>query len=290
MNNDKNIITRSREYLRENLPSIVLFLLCAAWLLTGLVAFKLTGKEKEAFVADTVLVFIMGISINKLCSIMGIKKGKQTDKYISTTNLHGAKVTEAAKDINALVRWCDKENVENKKEEQTKMLIPLGICYEDFIEDKIDYKKFEKSNKFLSFISVNKIKKKIKKIKHIKLKQVSVDALTTTITETTDKFDFGRSEKQYTKSEDRGDIVGKVFYVFLGSLTVSFLINFSYANIILRIVQLVMLLALGAFKYVNAYTFIVDEFRAGTIKKINHLDRFLNEQKGGEINVDKNTN
>jgi hypothetical protein len=26
----------------------------------------------------------------------------------------------------------------------------------------------------------------------------------------------------------------------------------------------------------------VDEFRSGTIKKINHLDRFLNEQKGGE--------
>ena len=283
MNNDKNIITRGREYIRENLPSIVLFLLCAAWLLTGLVAFKLTGKEKEAFIADTALVFILGISINRLCSIMGIKKGKQTDKYISTTNLHGAKVTEAAKDINALVRWCDKENVENKKEEQTKLLIPLGICYEDFIEDRIDYKKFEKSNKLLSFISVNKMKKKIKKIKHIKLKQVSVDALTTTITETTDKFDFGRSEKQYMKSEDRGDIVGKiVFYVFLGSLTVSFLINFSYANIILRIVQLVMLLALGAFKYANAYTFIVDEFRAGTIKKINHLDRFLNEQKGGE--------
>ena len=39
MNNDKNIITRSREYLRENLPSIVLFFLCAAWLLTGLVVF-----------------------------------------------------------------------------------------------------------------------------------------------------------------------------------------------------------------------------------------------------------
>ena len=283
MNNDKNIITRSREYIRENLPSIVLILLCVAWLLTGLVVFRLTGKEKEAFIADTIMLLLLGLSINRLCTIMGIKKGKQTDKYISTTNLHGAKVTEAAKDINALVKWCDKENIENKKEEQTKLLIPLGICYEDFIEDKIDYKKFEKSNKFLSYISVNKMKKKIKKIKHIKLKQVSVDALTTTITENTDKFDFGRSEKKYIKSEDRGDIVSKIlFYVFLGSLSMDLLINFSYASLILRIVQLVMLLALGAFKYANAYTFIVDEFRAGTIKKINHLDRFLNEQKGGE--------
>ena len=283
MNNDKNIITRSREYIRENLPSIVLFLLCAAWLLTGLVVFRLTGKEKEAFIADTIMLLLLGLSINRLCTIMGIKKGKQTDKYISTTNLHGAKVTEAAKDINALVRWCDKENVENKKEEQTKLLIPLGICYEDFIEDKIDYKKFEKRNKFLSYISVNRMKKKIKKINHIKLKQVSVDALTTTITENTDKFDFGRSEKKYIKSEDRGDIVSKIlFYIFLGSLSMDLLINFSYASLILRIVQLVMLLALGAFKYANAYTFIVDEFRAGTIKKINDLDRFLNEQKGGE--------
>ena len=283
MNNDKNIITRSREYIRENLPSIVLILLCVAWLLTGLVVFRLTGKEKEAFIADTIMLLLLGLSINRLCTIMGIKKGKQTDKYISTTNLHGAKVTEAAKDINALVKWCDKENIENKKEEQTKLLIPLGICYEDFIEDKIDYKKFEKSNKFLSYISVNRMKKKIKKIKHIKLKQVSVDALTTTITENTDKFDFGRSEKKYIKSEDRGDIVSKIlFYVFLGSLSMDLLINFSYASLILRIVQLVMLLALGAFKYANAYTFIVDEFRAGTIKKINHLDRFLNEQKGGE--------
>lgn len=283
MNNDKNIITRSREYLRENLPSIVLILLCTAWLLTGLVVFRLTGKEKEAFIADVVMLLLLGLTINKLCAIMGIKKGKQTDKYISTTNLHGAKVTEAAKDINALVRWCDKENVENKKEEQTKMLIPLGICYEDFIEDKIDYSKFERTNKFLSFISVNRMKKKIRKIKHIKLKQISVDALTTTITENTDKFDFGRSEKQFMRSEDRGDLLSKIlFYVFLGSLSMDLLINFSYANLILKIVQLVMVLALGVFKYANAYTFIVDEFRSGTIKKINHLDRFLNEQKGGE--------
>ena len=283
MNNDKNIITRSREYLKENFASIVLILLCIAWLLTGLVVFKLTGKEREAFIADTIMLLLLGLSINKLCSIMGIKKGKQTDKYINTTNLHGAKVTEAAKDINSLVKWCEKENDENKKKKQTKMLIPLGISYEDFIEDKIDYKKYEKANKFLSIISVNRMKKKIRKIKYIKLKQISVDALTTTMTETMDEFDFGRSEKQYVKSEDRGDLLSKTFiYIFLGSLSMDLLINFSYANLILRIIQLVMLLDIGAFKYANAYTFIVDEFRSGTIKKINHLDRFLTEQKKEE--------
>jgi hypothetical protein len=43
-------------------------------------------------------------------------------------------------------------------------------------------------------------------------------------------------------------------------------------------------------KYANSYTFIVDEFRAGTIKKINDLDRFLDEQKKGEMqDVNKET-
>jgi hypothetical protein len=205
---------------------------------------------------------------------MGIKKGKQTDKYISTTNLHGAKVTEAAKDINALVRWCNKENYENKKEEQTKMLIPLGISYEDFIEDKIDYSRYEKPKK---------IKKKINKIKHIKLHQISVDALTTIMHGNTDKFNYGRTEKQYTKSENRGDLISKIMiYVILGVMTMDLFVNFSIANLILRLIQLVMLLSLGAFKYANAYTFIVDEYRAGTIKKINDLDRFLSKQKKEE--------
>lgn len=274
MNNDRNIITRSREYLKENIISIVLVLLCVVWLLMGLVTLRLTGKSTDEIIADTIMCILFGLSINRMCVLIGIKKGKQTDKYISTTNLHGSKVMEASKDINDLVKWCNNENDINKKEEQTKRLIPFGISYEDFIEDKIDYNRFEKPDK---------VKRKIDKIKRIKLHQISVDVLTTTINNNTDKFDYGRSEKQFTKSENRGDLLSKIMiYIILGLITIDLFVNFSLANLILRLIQLVMLLALGAFKYANAYTFIVDEFRAGTIKKINDLDRFLVSRKKEE--------
>lgn len=274
MNNDRNIITRSREYLKENIISIVLVLLCVVWLLMGLVTLRLTGKSTDEIIADTIMCILFGLSINRMCVLIGIKKGKQTDKYISTTNLHGSKVMEASKDINDLVKWCNNENDINKKEEQTKRLIPFGISYEDFIEDKIDYNRFEKPDK---------AKRKIDKIKRIKLHQISVDVLTTTINNNTDKFDYGRSEKQFTKSENRGDLLSKIMiYIILGLITIDLFVNFSLANLILRLIQLVMLLALGAFKYANAYTFIVDEFRAGTIKKINDLDRFLVSRKKEE--------
>ena len=272
--NDKNIITRSREYLKENIMSIVLILLCVVWLLMGLVTLSLTGKSVSEIVADTIMCVLFGLSINRICMLIGIIKGKQTDKYINTNNLHGSKVMEASKNINDLVRWCNNENDINKKEEQIRRLIPFGICYEDFIENKIDYNRFDKPNK---------IKKKIDKIRRIKLHQISVDVLTTIINENTDKFDYGRSEKQFTKSENRGDLLSKItIYIILGLITIDLFVNFSLANLILRLVQLVMLLALGAFKYANAYTFIVDEFRAGTIKKINDLDRFLVSQKKEE--------
>lgn len=272
--NDKNIITRSREYLKENLMSIVLILLCVVWLLMGLVTLSLTGKSVSEIVADTIMCVLFGLSINRICMLIGIRKGKQTDKYINTNNLHGSKVMEASKKINELVRWCNNENDINKKEEQTKKLIPFGICYDDFIEYKIDYSRFEKPNK---------IKKKIEKIRRIRLHQISIDVLTTIINENTDKFDYGRSEKQFTKSENRGDLLSKItIYVILGLITINLFVDFSIANLILRLVQLVMLLALGAFKYANAYTFIVDEFRAGTIKKINDLDRFLVSQNKEE--------
>lgn len=276
MSDEKNIITRSREYVKENLISICLVLLCIVWLLMGLVTLKLTGKTRDEIIADTIMCILFGLSINRMCVIIGIKKGKQTDKYINTNNLHGEKVTQASKNINALVKWCNEENDINKKEEQTKRLIPLGISYEDFIEDKIDYSRYDKPEK---------IKKKIKKIKHIKLHQISVDALTTIMHGNTDKFDYGRTEKQYTKIENRGDLISKIMiYIVLGVITIDLFVNFSLANLILRLIQLVMLLSLGAFKYANAYTFIVDEFRAGTIKKINDLDRFLNSQKKEEGN------
>ena len=274
MDGDKNLITRSREYIKENLISICLVLLCIVWMLMSFVVIDLTGKTKERIVADSVIIMLFGLSINKMCTIIGIKKGKQTEKYINTTNLHGSKVTQASKDINALVRWCEKENDLNKKEEQTKRLIPLGICYEDFIEDKINYSRFEKPEK---------IKRKVNKIRKIRLHKISVDALTTILNESTDRYDYGRSEKQYVKTEDYSDLIWKIFvYVFLGIMAVDLVLNFSYATIILRLIQLVILLSFGAFKYANAYTFIVDEFRAGTIKKINDLDRFLDEMKKEE--------
>lgn len=282
MDGDKNLLTRSREYIKENLISICLVLLCIVWMLMSFVVIDLTGKTKERIIADSVIIMLFGLSINKMCSIIGIKKGKQTDKYISTTNLHGSKVMEASKDINALVRWCDKENDLNKKEEQTKRLIPLGICYEDFIEDKINYSRFEKPNR---------IKRKVKRIRKIKLHKISVDTLTTILNESTDKFDYGRSEKQYMKTESYSDVIWKIFvYVFLGIMAVELVVNFSYATLILRLIQLVILLSFGAFKYANAYTFIVDEFRAGTIKKINDLDRFLNEKKEELTYGSNNTN
>lgn len=281
MNDDKNVLTKTREYIRDNLVSISLVLLCIVWMLMGFVTLKLTGKSAEEVVADSLMLMLFGLTINRMCTIMGIKKGKQTKKYIDTNDLHGNKVTEASKDINSLVRWCDKENNLNKKETQSKMLAPLGIAYSDFINNNIDYSRWEKPNK---------IKKKVLKIKNIKLHQISVDALTTIIDDRTDKFYYGRSEKRYKKSESIMDFVSKpVIYVVLGLMAVDLITNFSYGNLILKLIQLVILLSSGAMKYANAYTFIVDEFRAGTIKKINDLDRFLDElKKEEENNVDTN--
>lgn len=274
MNDDKNVLTKTREYIKDNLVSISLVLLCIVWMLMGFVTLKLTGKSAEEVVADSLMLMLFGLTINRMCTIMGIKKGKQTKKYIDTNDLHGNKVTEASKDINSLVRWCDKENYLNKKDTQSKMLAPLGIAYSDFINNNIDYSRWEKPNK---------IKKKVLKIKNIKLHQISVDALTTIIDDRTDKFYYGRSEKRYKKSEGIMDFVSKpVIYVVLGLMAVDLITNFSYGNLILKLIQLVILLSSGAMKYANAYTFIVDEFRAGTIKKINDLDRFLDEQKKGE--------
>ena len=275
MSDDKNFLTKSREYIRDNLISISLVLLCIVWMIMGLVTLRLTGKTAEEVVADSFMCIIFGLSINKMCSLMGIKKGKQTDKYISTNELHGSKVTEASKNINRLVKWCDKENYLNKKEEQTKRLAPLGISYEDFINEKIDYSRWEKPNK---------IKKKVLKIKHIKLHQISVDVLTTIINDRTDKFDYGRSEKKFMKSDSVIDFFSKlILYGVLGLMAVDLIQDFSYGNLILKLVQLVILISCGAMKYANSYTFIVDEFRAGTIKKINDLDRFLDEMKKGEM-------
>ena len=282
MNDGKNVLTKTREYIRDNLVSIALVLLCIVWMVMGFVTLKLTGKTAEEVVADSLMLMLFGLTINRMCTIMGIKKGKQTKKYIDTNDLHGMKVTEASKDINRLVRWCDKENYLNKKEAQTKRLAPLGISYDDFIKNNIDYSRWEKPKK---------IKKKVLKIKNIKLHQISVDALTTIIDDRTDKFYYGRSEKKYMKSESILDFISKpVIYVVLGLMAVDLITDFTYGNLILKLIQLVILLSSGAMKYANSYTFIVDEFRAGTIKKINDLDRFLDEQKKGEMQyVNKET-
>ncbi len=274
MSDEKNVITKTREYIRDNLVSIALVLLCIVWMLMGFVTLKLTGKSAEEVVADSLMLMLFGLTINRMCTIMGIKKGKQTKKYIDTNDLHGDKVSEASNDINSLVRWCEKENYLNKKEVQRKMLAPLGIAYDDFVKDNIDYSRWEKPNK---------IKKKVSKIKNIKLHQISVDALTTIINDRTDKFYYGRSEKKYKKSESIMDFISKpVIYIVLGLMAVDLITNFSYGNLILKLIQLVILLSSGAMKYANAYTFIVDEFRAGTIMKINDLDRFLAELKREE--------
>ena len=205
MSDDKNLITKTREYVKDNLMTIALFLVCVVWMLMGLVNLRLTGKTIEEVIADSLMLMLFGITINRICAIMGIKKAKLTPKYIDTTDLHGKKVTEASKDINKLVEWCNKENALNKKDVQTKKLTPLGISYDDFINDNINYDRWDKPK------AKKKIKKKIKKIQNVKLHQISVDVLTTIVNEKTDKFNYCRSERKYLKTDRANDFLAKFF-------------------------------------------------------------------------------
>ncbi len=283
---------RVKVFFKQNIGYLIVALVSLIYIATAVINVEKTGKTLAEIIADGAIVLFLGFSINRVFDLQGILNGNREAKVQATYALHNQKVLKISPYIDRLDDWCKIKNEENLRVQRTRILATEGMKYEDYFDEggaakdfKIDEERLK--NKILRSDELRRIHC-FRKALRLKLTPLSAGALTSEGGKTQDPYFFGRTKSQYEKQTSIQDIVSRILIAFIfGYYGVSPLIDFSYANLIWKALQVGLFLIMGTITMYNSYIFIVDEYRGRIIKKIDNLimfENYINGEKSTEEN------
>lgn len=269
---------KAKDFLRLNSFFFVVALACIVYVIKGFVEIVETGKTIWEIIADGFVSALFGFLISKLLSLQGLEKGGRAPGVIDTNKLHSKTVLKISSKIYLLDEWCEDKNKEALRIEQSKILATCGISYEEFTKGLYRTITAE-GEKYLSFEELDKEKQKtIRKARKVKLTPLTASSLTSDGDIADDPYNFGIDKKTFARRRDGRQIISKIMCgVLFGFYGVELITDFNVSNLIWTAIQVVLFLVMGVISYLQAYSFVTDEYRHRIIKKIDNLIKFDNQ-------------
>ena len=261
------------EFLYKNAGYLAVALISVVYITSSLVKISTTEKTVIEIIGTGILSFIVGFLINSAFRSIGVRKGDESEKMISTVKLHGEAVEEIVPYIDRLDEFCDNENKNALFKIRQKILSSAGLRYDDCFDENgiareitIDCK-----NKDIKKEKENAYKRAIK----IKIKPLLASNLTSDGVNEYNPFDFCKSKKAFASQKNAIDIISRVLLaIIVGYFGVTFVSDADYSTIIWNTLQIVMYIFSGVIQMYASYNWIVDDYRQSVIKKIDYLQKF----------------
>lgn len=306
--------SKAKEILNNSFGYIIVAITCVLYVLTSIFVLDATGKTAGQIVGESIIAFLMGVSINYLLSIQGILNGMQTDELKATMSLYASTVIKISVIINKLGAWCHKKNKLTYERQRTKLLARAGLRYSDCFEEdgtakifvfsydkeptcKTRYSLKEKLSRQRERIRVKAVKRKNKENKKdylfkrkcywqavkLKLTELYPNDLTSEGGKQDDPNYYGQTIDEYILQSNSKTIIAKVCLALIfGVYGFKLIENFSWTNLIWTGFQICTFLCFGLIKMRMSYMFITNSYRGRIIKKIDNLEEF-------DADTDRNT-
>lgn len=285
-----------KDFFKKNAGYLVVALISLVYVATSIVTLGKTGKTIEDILADSTIVLFMGFSINRVFDLQGLMMGESDERVQATMLLHSEAIGRIAPYMDKLDAWCEEKNAEALRVQRTKILACAGLKYENCFDEyggakdfQIDINKLK--DKFLRNTELRKLKFYKKAVK-LKLTPMTAGDLSSEGGKKQDPYYFGRTKRQYEKSTAVSDIITKlIIAAVFGYYGAQLIQDFSWADLIWKVLQIGVFIITGVIKMYKSYLFIVDEYRGRVIKKIDNLQKFenaMNQEKEKEHGNDGN--
>lgn len=261
-------------------------LISLVYIASSLVLISKTGRSVYEIIGTGFLSLVVGSLINGSLRNVGIRRGEEDERTVATVMLHSEAVEEIAPYIDRLDEYCESENKRTIKIIRAKILAEAGLKYDDCFDENgvakeiaIDYKSCRggacSSRQREAKKKIRQRKRAYKKAVNLKFKSLVASNLTSDGGDFNNPFDFGKSKREYTKSRSASDmLVRAVMAIIFGYFGVTLVSEVNFATIIWNSLQIVMYIASGIIGMYSTYMWIVDDYRQGVIKKIDHLQKF----------------
>ena len=238
--------------------------------------------------ATGTLSMMVGLLINGVFRSIGVERGKDDEKMQKTREIYSSAVIEIVPEIDKLEKFCEEENKEALLRVRSRILAKAGIRYSDCFgddgaqlpyetdlssEEEIENAKEQKRRKMKR--QNNQRARAYSKATSVKIKALTPQVLTSEGTKENDPFNFGKSKKEFYSRKNAGDLCSRILMaVIFGYFGVSFVSEVNFAALIWNALQIVMYITSGVMQMYSSYNFIVDDYRASLIKKIDYLQKF----------------
>lgn len=260
------------ETLYKNAGYITVVLISLVYILSSLVLISKTGKSVYEIIGSGFLSLVVGMLINGAFRNIGIRRGDEDEKTLSTISLHQRAVEEIVDCIDRLDGYCERETVALLKRVRTRILADAGLKYEECFDSygiarELILTDDKRKNR--------KIKRAYKKAVNIKIKPLTASSLTTDGGDYNNPYDFGKSKRAYTRGRSVTDVVSRlIMAIIFGYFGVSLVSQIDFATVIWNTLQIVMYITGGVIQMYTSYMWIVDDYRGSIIKKIDQLQKF----------------
>ncbi len=276
------------EVFYKNAGYFAVILISIAYIAGSFILISATGKSVYEIIASGIISMIVGILINGVFRSVGLRRGEEDERTVSTSNLYAKTIDSVVCHIDKLQDFCDIENVRALANIRRKILARAGMKYDDCFDENgvvksFDYEKYSeqeiesaKKRQRRKYLKVNKLRKvAYEKAVGVKIKQLSPAILTSDSVKENDPFDFGKSKKEYSSQQNAFDVVSRVIMaIIFGYFGVSLASEINVALLIWNTMQIAMYIASGVVQMYTTYMWIVNDHRIGVIKKIDCLQKF----------------
>ena len=270
-----------RDFFKQNIGYYIVALVSIVYIATAFITVDETGKTIGEIIADTAVVFFLGLFINRVFDLQGMMNGDRDERVQMAIVTHGETVVKISPYIDRLDEWCKLKNEENLKVQRTRVLASEGMRYEDYFNEDGSAKDFKPDEEKLKNKTLRKTEKArircFKKALHLKLTPITAGALTSEGGKKQDPYNFGRTKGQYETQTSVRDIITKICIAgIFGYYGVRLIQDFNYATLIWNGLQVVIFLIMGCIKMYNSFMFVTGEYRTRIVNKTNNLEMFHN--------------
>ncbi|MBQ7226734.1 MAG: hypothetical protein IJX02_09075 [Clostridia bacterium] len=257
------------EAIYKNAGYLVVALISAVYIAGSLINISRSGRSIYEILGTGVLSLIVGIMINGVFRSIGLRKGDEDERTVATNALHAKAVEEITPYIDRLDSFCERESRLAKRAVRTRILACEGMKYSDY---------FDGDDCLLAGVEAPKDKRKRRvyfKALRTKIKPLLSSNLTSDGANASNPFDFGKSKREYASTKSASDVAVKlIMAIVFGYFGVSLTGEINIASLIWNTLQIVLYVAGGVIQMYSSFSWVVDDYRAGVIKKIDMLQKF----------------
>jgi hypothetical protein len=276
--NEKELTKKRKklsDILKENLQKIIIVLVSLLYISQGL--FKLQRKEATLWdiLGNIGLSIIIGIMISSNMRSMGLRDGRRSEIYMNSMKTYGQAKEEATPNFDSLPAWCEYKNNWELEIKKKEIIQGNGLNWKAY---KLGY--YEDHKEKLT----EKQLKALEDVKACKIARISSSELLSDLPKSKLKSTnrFGESERDYASRNNVIDFLTRSFigicsgFYGLWPLMTGENATEIISGVIWNATQIIIWIAFGLMKYVDAKSFIEDEYRqTHIIQKTELLNEFI---------------